>query len=221
MINPQQQNITPLCVLRPATALEVLNSPSKSFELDPMPTWLLKKCIDEILPIIVRLVNTSLRSGRFPDLFKEAIIRPILKNPNLNTDELKNYRSVSNLQFVSKIIEKVVMARLEEHIVDNNLKDPSQSAYKKCHSTETALPKNNNDILASLDNKHCIILALLDLSAAFDTVDHTILLHRLHNDFSMEGKVLQWLTSFITGRTQRVCIDGNSSDLHQLICGVP
>ena len=111
LINPQQQKFTQLCVFRPATALEVrtiiMNSPSKSCELDPMPTWLLKKCIlvDEILPIIVRLVNTSLRSGRFPDSFKEAVIRPILKKPNLNTDELKNYRPVSNLQFVSKIIE--------------------------------------------------------------------------------------------------------------------
>ena len=100
-INPAQQNITRLCVLRPATALEVrtiiMNSPSKSFELDPMPTWLLKKCIDEILPIIVRLVNTLLRSGRFPDSFKGAVIRSILKKPNLHTDELQNYRPVSNL----------------------------------------------------------------------------------------------------------------------------
>ena len=79
-----------------------------------------------------------------------------------------------------------------------------------------------NDILASLDNKHCIILASLDLSAAFEKpVDHTILLYRLHNDFGIKGKALQWFTSFITGRTQRVCIDGNSSDPHQLICGVP
>ena len=155
LINPQQQNITPLCVLRPATALGVrtiiMNSPSKSCELDPMPTWLLiKKCIYEILPSIIRLVNTSLRSGHFPGSFKEAVIRPILKKPNLNTDDLKNYRPVSNLQFVSKIIENIVMALLEDHIVDNNLHDPYQSAYKKCHSTETALLKINNDILASL-----------------------------------------------------------------------
>ena len=105
-----------------------------------MPTLLLiKKCIDEIRPSIVRLDNTSLRSGRFPDSFKEADIRPRLKKPNLYTDELQNYRPVSNLQFVSKIIEKVVMARLEEHIVDNNLHDPSQSTYEKCHSAETAM----------------------------------------------------------------------------------
>ena len=156
-----------------------------------MPTWLLKKCIDEILPSIVRLVNTSLRSGRFPDSFKEAAIRPILKKPNLQADKFQNYRLVSNLQFVSKIIEKEVMARLEEHIVDNNLHDPSQSAYKKCHSTETALLKINNDILESLDRKHCTILVSLDLSATFDTVDYTILLHRLNNDFGIEGKALQ------------------------------
>ena len=72
-----------------------------------MPTWLLKKCIDEILPSIVRLVNTSLRSGRFPDSFKEAVVRSILKQPHLDTDDLKSYRPVSNLQFVSKIIEKL------------------------------------------------------------------------------------------------------------------
>ena len=98
--------------------------------------------------------------------------------------------------------------------MDNNLHDPSQSAYKKCHSTETAQLKVNNDILASIDNKYCFILASLDLSAAFDTVDHTILLHRLRNDFGIEGKALQFFTSFITGRTQRVCIDGNSSYSH-------
>ena len=105
-INTQQHNITPLCVLRSATTLEVrtiiMNSPSKSCELDSVPTWLLKKRIDEILPSIVRLVNTSLRSGRFPDCFKEAVIRPILKKPNFETNDLKNYRPLSNLQFVSK-----------------------------------------------------------------------------------------------------------------------
>ena len=85
------------------------------------------------------------------------------------------------------------MARLEEHIVDNNLHDPSQSAYKKCHSTETALLRINNDVLASLDNKHCTILALLDLSAVFDTVDHTVLLHRLNNDVGIEGKLYNGL----------------------------
>ena len=212
-------------MLRPVTTLEVrtiiMNSPSKSCELDPMPTCLLKKCIDEILPSIVRLVNTSLRSGRFSDSFKEAVIRPILKKPHLDINDLQNYRPVSNLQFVSKIIEKIVMARLEEHIVDNNLHDRSQSAYKKCHSTETALLKINNNILASLDSKQCIILASLDLSAALDTVDHTILLHRLHKEFGIEANALQWFTTFITGRTQRVCIDGKSSDSRQIICGVP
>ena len=89
------------------------------------------------------------------------------------------------------------MARLEEHIVDNNLHDRSQSAHKKCHSIETALLKINNDILVILDSKHCIILASLDLSAAFDTVDHSILLHRLHKEFSIEASALQWFTTFI------------------------
>ena len=117
--------------------------------------------------------------------------------PHLDTDDLKNYRPVSNLQFVSKIIKKIVVARLEEHIVDNNLHDRSQSVFKKCNSTETALLKINNEILASLNSKHCSILASLDLSAAFDTVDHTILLHRLHKSFGIEASALQWFTTFI------------------------
>ena len=83
-----------------------------------------------------------------------------------------NYRPVSNLNFISKIIEKIVMARIKCHRIRNNLHEPTQSAYKKNHSTETALLKISNDIIQSLDVKHCTILASLDLSAAFDTVDH-------------------------------------------------
>ena len=90
--------------------------------LDPIPTWLLKTCIDELLPLITELINKSLSTGTFPDYFKEAIIRPpLLKKPNLDVDALKSYRPVSNLHFVSKLIEKMVMVRLERHIVHNDL----------------------------------------------------------------------------------------------------
>ena len=88
------------------------------------------------------------------------------------------------------------MVRLERHIVHNDLHEATQSPYKKHHSTETALLKISNDILCSREFKQCTILASLDLSAVFDTVDHTIFIHKLHNEFGIEGKALSWFTSY-------------------------
>ena len=115
-------------------------------------------------------------NGTVPSSCKQAIIRPLLKNNNLDKNVLKNYRPVSNLSFISKLLEKVVSNQLEEHLSRNNLKDVFQSAYKRKHSTETALLKVNSDILSSCDSGKITILTLLDLSAAFDTIDHIILL---------------------------------------------
>ena len=106
-----------------------MNNPNKSCELDPIPTWLLKTCIDELLPLITELINKSLSTGTFPEYFKEDIIRPLLKKPNLDVDALKSYRPVSNLHFVSKLIKKIVMVRFERHIVHNDLHEATQSAY--------------------------------------------------------------------------------------------
>ena len=101
-----------------------------------------------------------------------AIVRPLLKKHNLDPEELRNYRPVSNLHFISKIIENIVAERLEEHLNSFSLYDPLQSAYRSGHSTETAIVKLSIDIVSNLDRGHCVILASLDLSAAFDTVDH-------------------------------------------------
>ena len=114
------------------------------------------------------------------------------KKQTLDPDLLKNYRPVSNLHFLSKIVEKVVIQRLEVHITRNDLQDSFQSAYRKQHSTETALLKIHNDIVTSLDQKKCTLLASLDLSAAFDTVDHSILIHRLRYEYGIGGVALQW-----------------------------
>ena len=109
------------------------------------------------------------------------------------------------------------MVRLERHIVHNNLHEATQSAYKK---TETALFKISNDILCSLDIKQCIILASLDLSVAFDTVDHTIFIHKLRNEFGIGGKSLSWFTSYLHNRQHRVCVNGQPSESRRLDCGV-
>ena len=113
------------------------------------------------------------------------------------------------------------MARIECILIRNNLHEPTQSAYKKNHSTETALLNISNDIIQSLDVKHCTILASLDLSAAFDTVDHKVFLHKLYNEFGIEDEALNWFRSYLDSRKHRVSINGISSDSHKLKCGVP
>ena len=113
-----------------------------------------------------------------PKSLKTALNRPLLKKTGLNSDILKNYRPVSNLTFISKVIEKVISGRLDEHLINNSLFDPLQSAYRDKHFTETALIKVQNDILSVLDAGSLAILLMLALSAAFDTIDHDILLSR-------------------------------------------
>ena len=178
------------CNLKPATADEVkkliLSYFNSSSQLDPVPTWLLKLCFVELLPIIMTIMNASLRSGQFPSQFKDTIIRPLLKKSNLDVDQLKHYRLVSNTHFLSKILEKLVIGRLEDHMLKNLLYDPFQSAYRKQHSTETAILKVQNDIIASLDVGKCTVLGSLDLSAAFDTVDHHILLKRMRRLYGID-----------------------------------
>ena len=93
--------------------------------------------------------------------------------------------------------------RLEKHLSANELHEPMQSAYRKCHSTETALLKLQSDIIGELDNGHVVALILLDLPSAFDTIDHNVLPDRLHNVFGMQGKALEWLSSYLTGRYLR------------------
>jgi hypothetical protein len=153
----------------------IMNTASKSYSTDPIPTTLLKDCIETLVPIITKIVNLSFCTGSLPEHLKEAVILPLIKKLTLCCEVLKNFRPVSNLQYLSKIIERVVAARLIKHMTDNNLKEPLQSAYCKYHSTETAVLKVQNDILCALDVGESVILVLLDLSAAFDTVDHQTL----------------------------------------------
>ena len=209
----------------PATSEEIkkiiLNSPNKSCTLDPIPTFLLKECINELLPVITEMINTSLKSATVPTSFKKAVITPLLKKASLDQDNLSNYRPVSNLSFVSKVLEKIVSKRLHTHKLSNCLYEPFQSAYRPGHSTETAMLRVQNDILRELDDGKGVFLVLLDLSAAFDTVSHHILLKRLSKQFGVTGNAANWIQSYLTGRTQSVLVSGKYSEPAVLKYGVP
>src|SRR4029077_12303192 len=105
--------------------------------LDPIPTWLLKTCLPSLLHPITAIINLSLLSGSFPTPFKHALVTPILKKHNLPTTDLASYRPISNLNFISKILERIVHSRLSSHLGSYASTTPFQSAYRRLHSTET------------------------------------------------------------------------------------
>ena len=153
----------------------IMKCPSKSCSLDPMPTWLVKQHLPVLMPILTKIVNSSLLSGSFPSGLCRAIITSILKKASLDKNTLGNYCPVSNLPFVDKLTEKVVSVQVSDY----GLSDPYQSAYTKAHSKETALACVQNDNLRAIDNQKAVFLLMLDFSAVFNTVDHTILLEQL------------------------------------------
>mgnify|MGYP003547058831 FL=1 len=210
---------------QPASVSEIhdliFSSSNKQCELDPIPTSLLKHCFTELGPVITKIVNLSLSEGIFPSIFKLAHVRPLLKKPSLPTDDFNNYRPISNLNFISKILEKVVSLRVQSHLSSNSLYLPFQSAYRSFHSTETALLKVHNDICSAMDKQKVTSLILLDLSAAFDTVDHSILLNRLSNWFGLDQTALNWFISYLSSRSQAVTISDTLSSFCHLTCGVP
>ena len=139
----------------------------------------------------------------------------------LDPEILKNFWPVSNLAFLSKLIEKCAISQVINFAVKHCLLEPLQSAYKIYHSTETALLKVQNDILLSLDKGKAVVLVLLDLSAAFDTVDHEILLKRLETHLGITGVALEWFRSYLSDRNQTVTIQGATSSKRHLRYGVP
>ena len=224
-IPDQSFNGVPLNCFSSVTLQEIrhiiLKAPSKSCELDPLPSWLLKECVDELSPIVTSIVNASLNHAIVPLSLKTALIRPLLKKSGLDKEVLKNYRPVSNLSFISKVLEKVVAKRLDDHMLDNNLYSSVQSAYRERHSTETALLKVQSDILTALDSGSGAVLLMLDLSAAFDTIDHGILLSRLNSLYGISGDALDWFKSYLSNRVQRVIIGDTVSECKGLNFGVP
>ena len=187
---------------------------------DPVPASVLKSDFEIFIPIWTKLVNLSLEEGSM-ECLKSAVLVPLIKQLDDVTDKdnRKNYRPVSNLQFVGKLIERIVSNRLNKHMTDNDLHSDFQHGYKKGYSTETLLLKVVNDLLISCDHHLPSIVMLLDLSAAFDTVDQTKLLSILKEEIGIEGTALKWFTSFITGRTQKVKIRDAYSEEGDLIFG--
>ncbi len=192
--------------------------------LDPVPT----KLLIELLPVAEEpllniIINSSLSLGHVPKPFKLAVIKPLIKKPKLDPRELANYRPISNLPFMSKIFEKVVSAQLCSFLQKKkkDIYEEFQSGFRPCHSTETALFKITNDLLLASDKGCILLLVLLDLSAAFDTIDHDILIDRLYKYTGIQGQALRFFRSYLSGHYPFVYLNGEASQLSPVKYGVP
>ena len=198
----------------------ITSMPSKTCTLDIMPTARFKEVLRTILPSITHIVNKSLDQGEFYTSWEEALVKPLVKKKILGT-AMTNYRPVSNLQFISKIVEKVTLDQFTQHCNRNSLLPNYQSAYRQYHSCETSLVKLVNDILWAMEKQLVTVVVILDLSAAFDTVDHDLLLEVLEKRFGIAGAARKWYTSYLKPRSFNVSIRGSTSQPRQLDYSVP
>ena len=219
-ISPSEDSITVSCAM-PNTNLVSFNeldeksvreliskSSKKSCSLDPMPTSLVVECLDVLLPIITRMVNLSLKSGTFPESWKQADVHPRLKKTGSEV-AFTNLRPISNLTFASKLTERAVFNQTHEHSMVNKLYPKEQSSYRKLHSTETALLRVKNDILMNMNKQHVTLLVLLDL------------LDRLRSSFGISGRAHEWFRSYLINRSQFISLNGVTSNKYNIQYGVP
>ncbi len=199
---------TPLIAFCPLTEVDVskllLSSHPTTCPLDPIPSH----------------PHTSLLTGTFPNALKQAQVTPLLKKNTLNTSLSDSYRPVSLLPFIEKTLERVVFNELYSFLSKHNLLDANKSGFRLGHSTETVLLSVTEALrIAKADSKSSVLI-LLDLSAAFDTVNQHILLTTL-SSLGITGIPLRWFESYLTGRSFKVAWGGEVSTEHQLVTGVP
>ena len=199
----------------------IKNSKLKSCELDPLPPFILVEVLDELMPFLLLMVNHSLNEGCLPDSQKRAIVLPVIKKPGLDASEPLNFRPISNLSFLSKTIERLILSQLLCYLNNENLLPPTQSGFRRFHSTETTLLRILSDVYSAIDLSELTLLACFDVSSAFDTVDHDILLKRLERSFGISDQALLWFTSYLSNRSQMIVMEHSRSNWFHVPFGVP
>jgi hypothetical protein len=199
--------------------LIIRNSPCKTCAIDIFPSSLLRKHLVTLLPGLTVLMNHVIQHG-FPEAWKQSLVLPLLKKDGLNTEALANYRPVNQLPALSKIAEKLVCCRLTEFLETNGLHDVRQTGYRNHHSCEAALTYVTNYTRIAMDEGKVTLLIMLDLSAAFDCVDHQLLISSLTN-IGISGQAILWLKSYLSGRSQRVQVHKSISPPLPVKFGVP
>ncbi|CAB3993600.1 Hypothetical predicted protein, partial [Paramuricea clavata] len=218
-VTPTESSFHFSCILVQETfdALNQLNS-RKSPGLDGISVKLLKDTSDVIAQPLANIFNLSLQTAIFPDEWKIAKVSPVFKEGN-KTD-CGNYRPISVISVVAKLFEGLVYNQLRTFIADNSILVEQQSGFRSQHSTETALLGSTNEWLYNMDSGLINGVLFLDLKKAFDTVDHEILLKKLHL-YGIKGTTYAWFESYIQNRKSICLMNGKKSHAREIRCGVP
>ena len=208
--------------IQPETISKIISclQSKSSCGYDGINSKILKQCSTSLLKPITLIINQSLNTGIFPNKLKIAKVIPIYKNKNLDINNLNSYRPISILPVISKIFEKVVYNQVYEYFSKNNLFYSSQYGFREQHSTELAAAELVDRIYKSLDNNKNPITIFCDLSKAFDTLDHNILIHKLQF-YGFSDIALKWFSNYLSNREQFVVLDKTSSSLSSVTTGVP
>ena len=190
----------------------------KSSGPDNISTFILKQCSDILTSPLLHIFNSSLFEGEFPNQLKVAKVVPIFKNGDAML--VSNYRPISLLNVLSKILERLVYKRVLDFLNKNDILYKYQFGFRTGFSTSLALMEVTDMIYDCLDNNLLVLGLFLDLKKAFDTVNHEILLQKLYH-YGIRGSLFKWFESYLFNRTQYTCINGTSSTMLQVRCGVP
>lgn len=180
----------------------------------------MKKYLPVIIPHIKAILNTSLVSGIVPPGLKVAAVKPVLKKIGRDTADMSNYRPISNLPFVAKVLERVVVGQLQNHFSASRLLESFTLIRVSVWTQYGNFPFEGNES-STCCSRLWGILVLLDISAAFDTICHTILLGRFHKWIGLSGVALKWFESYLSERTQFLYSGVNRSQTVPLWQGVP
>ena len=225
-------NVEPEFYLEPTKSIFSLKAPtvdvvrkllsklneSKAAGLDNIPNKLLKMAGDIVAPSLTQIFTKSISTGVFPTEWKLARVSPIFKKGK--RDDPNNYRPISIIPTVAKIFEKIVYDQLCEYLNDNNLLTHCQSGFRSLHSTLTALIEATNCWSVNIDNGLVNGVIFIDLKKAFDTIDHSVLIRKLHK-YGVDRSSLKWFESYLCDRSQKCSINGHLSNIAPVSCGVP
>uniref|UniRef100_A0A8C1QAV6 Reverse transcriptase domain-containing protein n=1 Tax=Cyprinus carpio TaxID=7962 RepID=A0A8C1QAV6_CYPCA len=217
LLSAQLFNFKTVTVPEVRKALKDLD-PKKSSGPDKLEPYFLKIAADLIATPVTYLINLSLATNQVPAIWKSANVLSLHKGGD--PANINNYRPISKLSVLTKLMESVISMQLKDYLINNNILNEFQSGFRKQHSTITAVSKVVNDLVKILDNKQGCAALFIDLSKAFDTVDHKILLQRL-TLIGLSEHAVGWFNSYLTGRTQRLQVDGLASASLNILKGVP
>ena len=186
--------------------------------IDGIGANLIKDLKTTIVPYLTKIINKAYDEQIFPDQLKKAIITPIFKEGD--TDEISNYRPISVLTIICKIFERSASNQIVKYFLENQTINPHQHAYQPAHSTTTCLAEILNEIYSLLDQNQYVALAKLDLSKAFDSINHNLLIQKLCN-LGLDKNSIKWISSYLENRSHITKFQNYTSIEHQAKTGVP